>query len=148
MINISAYGFQIALIASKTYPFGIILSQFADDADPFDIPSLQVSDKAMGINGDMITWSKPVPITITLNLVPESTEDRLMSILLEANRVGRGKVGARDIITLTGIYPNGQPIVLSPGIITDGVPGLSLASSGRMKSKPYSFAFENRIGGY
>lgn len=146
MEDISAYGFRVNIVATKTFPFGVILSQFADDSDPFDIPSIQIADKAMGINGDLITWSKATPISITLNMVPNSTEDNLMSILLEANRVGRGKISARDVITLTGIYPSGRIIVMSPGIITDGIPGTAMASSGRMKSKPYSFTFENKIG--
>lgn len=146
MVDISAFNFRINLLASKTFPVGIILSQFADDADPFDIPALQIGDSAMGINGDLITWSKANPIKITLNMVPNSNEDKLMSILLEANRVGRGKIGARDEITLVGVYPTGNIITLTPGIITDGVPGLSIASAGRMKSKPYSFTFENKIG--
>ena len=66
-----------------------------------------------------------------------------MSVLLEANRVARGKRGARDVITLTAIYPDGTTQTWSQGRITDGIPGKALASSGRMKTKPYMFTFEN-----
>jgi hypothetical protein len=144
MNNISGYGFRINLIASNTYPVGINLTQFADDADPFDAPSLQIADKAMGINGDLIVWSKANPINITLNLIAGGQDDILAGILLEANRVGRGKIGARDIITMSGVYPDGRIVVLTNGVITDGIPLNSIASAGRLKSKSYAFSFENK----
>ena len=147
MQNISGFGLIISILASNTFPAGLILTQFADDSDPFDIPSLQIADKAMGLNGDLITWSKPNPINITLNVSPQSLTDINLAIILEANRVGRGKIGARDVITLTGIYPNGSPIVLLNGAITDGIPGSPVASAGRLKTKSYSFAFENKVAG-
>lgn len=146
MNNISGYGFRINCIASNTFPVGFIISEFADDADPFDVPSLQIADSAMGLNGDLISWSKANPIKITLNVIAESQSDLALAILLEANRVGRGKIGARDIITLTGIYPDGNFITLTNGIITDGLPGNAIASAGRLKSKSYQFSFENKVG--
>jgi hypothetical protein len=146
MTDIAGFGFQINLIASNTYPTGVILTQFADDADPFDLPSLQIADSAMGLNGDLLTWSKANPIKMTLSMVPAGLGDIALGILLEANRVGKGKFGARDIITLTGIYPSGATITLINGTITDGIPGQSISSAGRFKSKPYNFVFENKIG--
>jgi len=147
MQNISGFGLIVNVLASKTFPVGLLLTEFADDADPFDIATLQIADTAMGLNGDLIGWSKPNPIKITLNVIPQSFTDLNLAVLLEANRVGRGKIGARDIITMTAIYPNGSPIILINGFITDGIPGNAVASSARMKSKSYSFSFENKVGG-
>ncbi len=147
MQNISGFGLIVNILASKTFPVGLLLTEFADDADPFDLPSLQIADTAMGLNGDLIGWSKPNPIKLTLNVIPQSYSDLNLAILLEANRVGRGKTGARDIITLTATYPNGSPILLTNGFITDGIPGSPVASSGRLKSKSYQFAFENKVAG-
>ncbi len=147
MENISGFGLMVQIRASKTFPTGFTVTQFADDGDPFDIPSIQVNDKAMGLNGDLITWSKANPISVTLNLIPASDDDKNMSILLEANRVGRGKQSAKDVITMTAIYSDGRPpLTLTEGVITDGMPANSVGSAGRMKSKPYIFAFENRTG--
>jgi len=143
--DISGFGTQVQVVASLTFPAGINITQFADDADPFDLPSLQIADKAMGLNGDLITWSKANPIPLTLNVIPEGIDDINLSILLEANRVGRGKLNARDIITITGVLPNGAIINLLQGRITDGMPGTSVASSGRFKTKSYVFTFENRV---
>ena len=147
MQNISGFGLQVQLVASVTFPtVGFPITQFADDADPFDLPSLQVADGAMGLNGDLITWAKANPIKITLNVIPGSPEDILLGILLEANRPGLGKSVARDVITMTGIYPDGTFISLINGTITDGLPGNSVASEGRLKSKSYAFSFENKVG--
>ena len=146
MNEISGFGLRINIIASNTYPIGLPITQFADDADPFDLPSLQIADSAMGLNGDLLTWSKANPIKITLSVVPGGLDDAALSILFEANRVGRGKLGAQDIITMTGIYPSGNIITLINGVITDGMPGNAVASAGRLKSKTYSFSFENKIG--
>lgn len=145
-VNISGFGLSINLIASTTYPIGVQLTQFADDADPLDVPSLQIGDVAMGLNGDLITWSKANPIKITLNMIPDSVDDVTLSILLAANRVGRGKISARDNITLVIFYPNGLFTTLTNGVITDGVPFAPTANSGRLKTRSYQMSFENYIG--
>lgn len=144
MENISGFGLIIQLQASITFPFGLTLTKFADDADPLDLPSIQIGDKAMGLNGDLIWWNKATPIPMTLNMIPNTDDDENLGILLEANRVGRGKISAQDVINVTAIYPDGSFDVLQNGFITDGMPGTSIASSSRMKSKIYTFAFENK----
>lgn len=146
MQNISGFGLAESIIASKTFPAGLYGTQFADDTDPLDIPSIQIADTAMGLNGDLLTWSKPQPLKLTVSVVAGSATDVNLAILLEANRVGRGKIGARDVITMTVSYPSGAFVTFTDGAITDGPPATSVASAGRLKSKSYSFAFENRIG--
>lgn len=143
MQDISAFGIRVQVIASETFPAGISITQFADDADPFDAPSMQIRDKAMGVNGDLISWSKANPIPVTLNVVPGGDDDINLSVLFEANRVGKGKFGARDVISIVAIYPDGSVAAFSQGVITDGQPANSAQSSGRLKSKAYAFAFEN-----
>lgn len=145
MEDISGFGAQVQIVASNTYPAGFTVTQFADDADPFDIPSVQIADKAMGLNGDLIVWAKANPINITIDVIPNGPDDINLAILLEANRVGRGKLGAADVITISCLYPDGTNLVLLQGRITDGMPGSAIASSGRLKTKPYIFCFENKI---
>jgi hypothetical protein len=146
MQDISGYGLQVQVRASQTFPTGISITQFADDSDPFDNPSQQVADKAMGLNGDLLTWSKANPINVTLNVVPGGDDDVNLGILLEANRVGRGKASIQDVITMTGIYPDGRQVTFTSGKITDGMVSNSVASAGRLKTKAYQFTFENRTG--
>ena len=142
MQDVSGFDLRVTVRASTTFPAGVTLTQFADDADPFDLPSLQIADKAMGLNGDLIVWSKANPKLVTLNLIPGGEDDRNMAVLLAANTVGKGKRSARDVIDITAVYPDGSTVSLTQGKITDGMPGSSAASSGRLKSKPYAFAFE------
>ena len=147
MQNISGFGLSVNIIASNSFPVGLYLTEWADDSDPFDLPSLQIADSAMGLNGDLIVWTKANPIKVTLSAIPGSFTDLNLAILLEANRAGRGKLSAKDVITMTAIYPNNSPIILLNGAITDGLPGNSVASSGRQKSKTYNFTFENKVAG-
>lgn len=145
-VPISGFGLQAYLIASNTFPAGFLITQFADDSDPLDAPSMQIGDTAMGLNGDLVTWSKANPIKANLNIIPSSGDDTNLAILFEANRVARGKVGAQDIITLNIIYPDGRFVTCIQGVITDGMPFNSISSAGRQKTKTYNFSFENKIG--
>lgn len=143
MFDTSAIGVSIRCLASESFPAGFTLTSFADDADPFDIPAIDIAEVAMNVNGDMVSWSAPNPITITINVIPGSEDDNNLSVIFEANRAARGKRNARDIITMVASYPDGSSITLSEGKMTNGVPGNSPATAGRIKSKEFSFAFQN-----
>lgn len=142
--DISGFGIQVTVVASVTFPNGFTVTEFADDADPFDVPSQQLSESVMTLNGDLLSWTTANIIPATLNVIPQSEDDVNLAILAEANRVGRGKTSARDRITLSGVFPNGDVVVLSEGIITNAPVSDSIASAGRLKSKAYIFAFENK----
>jgi hypothetical protein len=141
--DISGFGARVRLVASNTFPEGIDLTQFADDTDPFDLPSLQIRDKGMGVNGDLVTWSKATPLPISLAMIPGSEDDLNLQVLFDANRVGRGKDSAADEITITVIYPDDQVLTLTSGALTDGPAGPGIASAGRKKTSTYQFVFEN-----
>lgn len=146
MQDISGFNTRITIRASVTFPQGFTVTQFADDGDPVDTPSQPIADKASGLNGDLITWSKANPILATVNVIPDSDDDRNLAALAEANRVGRGKQSARDVITLTIVYPDGGTRTLTPGVMTDAPLATSVASAGRRKTKAYAFAFEGASG--
>lgn len=144
--DVSGFGLVLTVLASKTYPIGFTVQSFADDADPFDFGETVIAEYGMGLNGDLVTWSKASPLEITVNLIPGSADDIAMSVLVEANRVARGKSSARDQITLVGVYPNGNIVRLTNGRLTSGMVSNSVATNGRLKSKPYKFVFENKGG--
>lgn len=141
MQNISGYGLEAYIIASSTFPVGFSVTQFADDADPLDMSSITIAETFMGLNGDMLTAAKAVTIPVVLNVVPQSNDDSTLGILMQANMVQLGQNGARDEITMTLTYPDGRIATLTSGVMTEGMPSQSVASSGRLKSKQYSFAF-------
>ena len=142
--DISGFGVEARIVATTTFPTGFSVTEFADDADPIDIPSQQIADKDMSLNGDLVTWSTANHIPATFNVIPGSDDDINMGVLLEANRVGQGKSSARDVVTAVITSPDGRTLVLTNGRITDGPVSNGIASSGRFKSKTYQFAFENK----
>jgi hypothetical protein len=144
--NISGFGTQVTLIASNTFPAGIVISQFSDDVDALDLPGIRIADIAMGVNGDLIKWSRAVPLPVSIGVIPGSEDDINLQILAEANRVGQGKLSAQDVLTLTVTYPDGTATTLSQGSMTDAPFGKSIAGTGREKSKTYSMSFQNRVG--
>lgn len=143
MTDISGFGASVSLVASSTFPAGILLTQFADDADPIDSPAVDLAGTAMGLNGDLVSWSTAVPLPLNISLIPNSDDDNNMQILAERNRPGRGKTPARDSITLIVVYPDGQTKTFTNGTLTSSPSTLSIASSGRQKTNTYSFMFEN-----
>jgi hypothetical protein len=145
MNNIGGFGLKIFVNASVTFPIGFLVTQFADDGDPFDVPNIQIRDKAMGLNGDLVSWGKAQPVNIKISLIPDSQDDINFTILAKTNKVGLGRNPVNDVINMVGTYPDGSVVVLTNGVMTDAPLGSSVASSGRMKSKEYSFSFENNI---
>lgn len=142
-MDIGGFGSELTVFASITFPAGLTITEFADDADPVDSPSIQIRDKAMGLNGRLITWGKAQPIGLTINIIPNSDDDINLNLLFDANRVGRGKLPVQDVIDATLIYPDFSAKNFQAGAPTDYVPTNSIASSARFKSKPYVFTFES-----
>ena len=51
--DITAFGLKVRVIASNSFPAGFTVTQFADDGDPFDIPSIKMAHE-MGVGcGDL-----------------------------------------------------------------------------------------------
>ncbi|QEG13815.1 hypothetical protein TROPICALSUN_25 [Erwinia phage vB_EamM_TropicalSun] len=143
MINISGYGLQARLVASNTFPNGINITAFADDADSMDSPDFNLADTGNALNGELLVWAKPGPIEVGLNIVPTSDDDVNLDALAEANRVGKGKRGARDVISLVVTYPNGSVVTLNSGVMIVGSILPSVSQAGRFKTRSYRFRFEN-----
>lgn len=142
-MDVSASGIVMNLKASVTFPGGISITALADDTDPLDFPDVAAASAAMGLNGDLVSWTAPAPITPTIAVIPGSEEDNNLAILYDANRAAKGRRTARDVLTLVINYPDGSTITLSEGVITSGNPGKSVASAGRLKTGSYVFAFQD-----
>lgn len=147
--NISGYGLSISMIASNTFPVGVLITDLVEDTDPFDIPELTIGEAKGTPNGKVIYWANCNPIMVNIAVIPNSYSDIQLAILLENNRPGENKVSNYDSITLSAIYPNNPEatLILSDGFILSGTPSTGMSGSGRQKSKTYGFAFGGKTGG-
>lgn len=143
MFNISGYGLTITMLASNTFPVGVLLTNWPDDQDPLSFPEVDIADGEVGVNGDLIVWSKGAKIPCTISCIPDSPTDLQLAVLFQANRVGKNKIGARDIIQMGVIQGNNNFGTFTNGIIVSGPPFNGVQSSGRMKTKSYGFIFES-----
>ena len=145
MADISGYGLSVRIVASNSFPAGFEITQFADDADPLDLEEIEISGSAMGLNGDLVTWVTPNPLPMKVNVITGSEDDRNLQVLFEANRAGRNKNSAKDQITAVVSYPDGAVTTLTGGVCKQFLPSRAVSSESRLKSNPYTFAFENRV---
>lgn len=143
MFNIAGFGCSAHVKASATFPNGFNVTAFADDADAVDSPDLVIADAAMALNGDLVVWSKANYLEAGFNVIPTSEDDVNLAALLNANRVGKGKRGARDVITIVVSYPDGSTATYGKGVIVSGSIAKQVASAGRIKSRQYRFRFES-----
>ena len=145
MHNVSATGIKMRLVASLTFPAGFDITQFSDDGAPLNSENLAIAETAPALNGDLVAWSKPNVIPFTVSVLPDTDEDRNLSILWNVNRIGRNKVAVQDVITIVVTYPNGDQIILLSGVLGSGPALNSGTAEGRLKTKEYEFSFESII---
>lgn len=143
--NVSASGFFISIVAIPTFPVGIVLTTFADDIDPLDIPSIQIGDTAREVNGGMVYWKTPTNTKVVLAVLPGTLEARLLNILFLANKAKKFGINLTDTITLTAFYPDLSFNTLINGRITAGSPGSGVAANARKKTLTYEFTFEDEV---
>ncbi|MEX5763265.1 hypothetical protein AB6H12_13475 [Proteus mirabilis] len=143
MNDISATGLSLIIQASKTFPAGIPITTFSDEGDPLDLPTVNITQTAVDINGNLVSWSSPTPQTVTINVLAGSEEDENLAILFDANTARWGRRPASDVITLVASYGDGSITTARNGRITDGCRGNSVAGAGRLKSKQYTFIFQD-----
>lgn len=145
MPDLSHFGTVATVTASNTLPAPAPITHFADDADGMDLPELTIADMVMGTNGDAVTWTIATPIEVAVNLIPNTLSHLTMNIIFEANRAEKGKLPARDEITIIRIAPDGSTLTLSKGKIISGTPATSMASSGRLKTAAYKLRFAKML---
>lgn len=144
-VQVDGVGVEITLSASESFPAGLSLTYFSDDGDSIDIPTVEVASSAMGLNGDLLVWNKSSPLNINLSIIPNTPDDRNLSILTEANRYVRGKRMVRDTISLTISYADGRTLQFGGGRIMSGSIGNGVTSAQRLRTSTYNFTFESLL---
>lgn len=146
--DISASGVTARLTASKTFPNGIDLNNWASGTSPFDSPEVTVAGAEMNMNGYLHTNTAPTPRTITLAFPANSDEDNNLAALADQNLAGRGRRVAGDVIQLSFAFPNGKTVRYTDGLITAYKPSVSTGTDGKMTDATYTFTFaDSRVSG-
>ena len=146
MIDSSGFGVKVILTASGTFPAGLVLTQFTDNASSIETEDIELAQAESGVNGDLIVWQKAQPILISVNLIAGGEDDRNMQLLVEANRAALGKIPVKDEITLVKTLPSGSVYTYAKGTLVSAPIGTSVEGSGRLKANTYKFKFQEAFG--
>lgn len=140
---------------------GNIVLEFSDEGTPIDFPDLETVGYAMTMNGDLVTWTKPAPITFRVTVIPGSENDSKLRRLLYIGHIGgaqgkaiaqsqvyistatltvpsitnhgSGKIGTGDMLRFT--FKNGR--------MSGGQPAIGSNAEGKMSARTYNFVFES-----
>jgi hypothetical protein len=140
-LNIAGFGSRVYFIATGTFPVGFFVESFADNVNPVEFDDIETAELVMGVNGNTARFNKPAIINMSVSVLPTSAADKSLSILLQANTVGKNSVLANDEITANVYYSNGEFTQLNDGIIVGGKPGYTISSEGRFETMTYKFQF-------
>ena len=141
-VDVTSTGTTATLIASKTFPIGVQLTQFADKGELFKFGDSEMAKFVQSPNGAMIYYDvASTAKTIDIALIPTSDEDVALFTLAQANQSGVGKRASGDIITLVIDYPKFK-VVYSNGKLLKSPQGYTAGSDGQITANTYSFVFE------
>ena len=138
---------------------GNVVLEFSDEGTPIEFPDLEVCGYAMTMNGELVTWTKPAPITFRISVIPGSNSDTVLRNTLYAGHVGgrRGKAVNQGTVyipsaTLTvpqmtrrdSVVGQGKTkFTFKNGRLTGGNPAIGSNAEGKMSVRTYNFVFES-----
>lgn len=147
-----------AKITFKVGKANVTISEFASDSDPIQVPELEVRNGEMNLNGELVTWAKPTPISFSVTLIPGSLSDKQLSAAIRSAHIGgKGENTQFDAVfvpslVLTTPYGQAQNTLtvasrdswtFNNGYLNAGAPGQGTNSEGKSNSKTYTFTFES-----
>lgn len=146
MIDISAFGTGINIVATTSFPYGFPLSQFADDEDPISIEDLEVSGFEKLYDGSIFTFDKTSPVLLSVGVMPNTDDDANLKILMQMRKSSQHILPLPDTTSMVITYPDGGRVILSNGTILKGAIADSITAQGRKKGNVYHFVFGTFAG--
>jgi hypothetical protein len=146
MIDVSAFGAGITIVALTSFPMGFSLSSFSDDEDPLNVEQLEVSGYEKLYDGSIFTFDKTSPVLLSVGVMPNTDDDTNLKILLQMRKSSPQLLPLPDTTSMVITYPDGGRIVLSDGSILSGAIADSLTAQGRKKGNVYHFVFGTFAG--
>lgn len=157
MIDISMAG-AVVTIEMDGLPKGFTISEFAEDSDPISIPDLEVRKGGMNLNGKLISWASPNPVSVSFSIIPGSQSDLTLCAALRAAHIGGvgNNIGNAYVKSLTITVPlvsdensdtsfagrKSKSWTFINGYISSGSPAQGSNGEGRASTKTYTFVFE------
>lgn len=146
MIDISAFGTKINIVATTSFPMGFSLSAFADDEDPLSVAEVEVSGFEKLFDGSIFTYDKTSPVLLSVGILPNSDDDINLKVLMQMRKSTTSILPIKDVTTMIVTYPDGGRIALSEGTILSGALADSITRQGRKKGNVYHFVFGSFSG--
>lgn len=146
MIDVSAFGTGITIIATTSFPMGFSLSKFADDEDPLSVEQVEVSGFEKLYDGSIFIYDKTSPILLSVGVAPNTDDDINLKILLQMRKSSPSLLPLPDVTSMVVTYPDGGRVILSNGSIISGAIADSITSQGRKKGNAYHFVFGTFAG--
>lgn len=142
MFDVSTTGASVTIKSTVTLPVPVPITHFADDKEPFQIDDQEITGHGMGINGDLVVYTKPVPVTCSVSVVANSPDDIALYTLFRMNKC-TSATHAFDIVDMSIVIPNiAKPFRYVNGKILAGPPGPTSSNDGKNQSHTYKFVFE------
>ncbi len=146
MIDVTASGTEVSLLALQTFPIGFVLRSFADDVDPILVEEIEPTGFEMLYDGSLFSFDKAAPIIVSFGVIPGSSDDANLKIMLQARKSNASILPFPDSTSAVFSYPDGGKVILSNGTILSGPLLDGMQSSGRKKGNVYKFAFGSFAG--
>lgn len=153
MVDVSATGASITITAPAIGT--VLITRFSDEGTPFEFNEIEVTGSALSINGELITWSKPVAYAGSVTVIPHSEEDIALHELLEESHVrftgnGTRAVNSNNVKTaltlkcpqLDGDGRSFKQYHYTNGRIVSGPTAPSTSAEGKLSARTYTFVFE------
>lgn len=130
-------------ITAPWYGKTVQITQFADDQPPFEVDPIEVTGSGVGLNGDLVTHTKPVASPVKLSVIPNTSDDADLAAMLQMSRAGSPVAAIAIIPTLKVEYPlKGVALTYKMGKMQGGPNGDNVSNEGKIQGKQYSFVFE------
>jgi hypothetical protein len=146
MIDVSASGTKVNIIALQSFPIGFSMESFADDIDPLVAEEVESSGFEMLYDGSMFAFDKAAPIKITVGVIAGSSDDINLKIMLQARKSNVKILPFPDYVSMVITYPDGGRVLLSNGLLMTGPLADTVQATGRKKGNAFTFVFGTFAG--
>lgn len=153
MIDISTVGASVE-IESTGLKKPICITQFSDEGTPFECPDVDLSDNRKNLNGQMISSRTPSVYSVSVTVIPGSTEDTELSKLAQKAALMPGNVSQIKYLIISkitlklpainksGVNSGSRTYVWTHGRMKTAPTGPSSSAEGRMAARTYTFEME------